>query len=88
MKLKLMEAMFLTCSIFLTILWSGENELKNGSWIIFENETNAENSIQLPQKENIKYLAPMKQNTSDNRIIEKFDKEKVEKINPEKVYVG
>jgi hypothetical protein len=30
----------------------------------------------------------MKQNTSDNRIIEKFDKEKVEKINPEKVYVG
>ncbi len=85
MKLQLMEAMFLTCSIFLTILWSGENELKNGSWIIFDNGTNAENNIQLPQKETIKYLAPMKQDTSDNRIIEKFDKEKVEKINPKKV---
>ena len=83
-----MEAMFLTCSIFLTILWSGENELKNGSWIIFDNGTNAENNIQFPQKENFKYLAPMKQNTSDNRIIEKFDKKKVEKITPEKVYLG
>jgi len=87
MKLQLMEAMFLTCSIFLTILWSGENEIKNGSWIIFDNGTNSENNIQLPQKENIKYLAPMKPNTSDDRVIEKFDKEKVEKIDPETVYI-
>jgi hypothetical protein len=29
----------------------------------------------------------MKPNTSDDRIIEKFDKEKVEKIDPEKVYI-
>jgi len=29
----------------------------------------------------------MQPNTSDDRIIEKFDKEKVEKIDPEKVYI-
>ena len=89
MKLQLMEAMFSNCSVFLTILWSGANKLENNSWIIFDNGTSAENNIQLPQKETIKYLAPMKQNTNDNRIIdnriiEKFDKEKVERINPQK----
>ena len=46
------------------------------------------NNIQLPQKENVKYLAPMKPNTSNDRTILKFEKRNVEKRDPEKVYVG
>jgi hypothetical protein len=60
---------------------------KIDSQIIFDKGANAENKIQFPQKDNIKCLAPMKPNTNDNRIIEKFDKEKVEKIDPETVYI-
>ena len=36
-------------------------------------------------KKRILSIYPMKKDTSYNRIIEKFDKEKVEKINPKKV---
>ncbi|GEM_PF-3869037 len=61
---------------------------KIDSYIIFDKGANAENNIQLPQKENVKYLAPMKPNTSNDRTILKFEKRNVEKRDPEKVYVG
>ena len=53
---------------------------KKGSLIVFDKEANNTDNIKIIQKAEMDYLTSMKLNTSDDKIIEKFNLGKAELI--------
>ncbi len=63
-------------------------KLKEGSLIVFDKGANTKDNIKIIQEDKMDYLTSMKLNTSDDKIIEKFDLECAELIDPEKGIYG
>ncbi|BBL66266.1 Mobile element protein [Methanosarcina mazei TMA] len=61
-----------------------ESRLKKGSLIIFDKGANTTDNIKSIQDAEMEYLTAMKLNTSDDKIIEKFDLERADWIDSEK----
>ncbi|AKB75643.1 Mobile element protein [Methanosarcina lacustris Z-7289] len=64
-----------------------KSKLKKGSLIVFDKGANTIKNIKIIQKDKMEYLTSMKLNTSDDKIIEKFDPKKAELRDPEEVYM-
>jgi len=62
--------------------------LKIGSLIVFDKGANTFDNIKLIQEDKMTYLTSMKLNKSDDKIIEKFDLETAQLIDPEKSIYG
>ncbi|AKB36024.1 Mobile element protein [Methanosarcina siciliae C2J] len=65
-----------------------KSKLKKGSLIVFDKGANTVENIKLIQEDKMIYLTSMKLNSSDDKIIEKFDVTKVEQIDSEKGIYG
>jgi transposase len=65
-----------------------KSRLKKGSLIIFEKGANTTDNIKNIQDSEMDYLTSMKLNTSDDKIIEKFDPERAELIDSQKGIYG
>ncbi len=65
-----------------------KSRLKEGSLIIFDKGANTVDNIKLIQEDEMKYLTSMKLNTSDNKIIEEFNLEIAQLVDPEKGIYG
>ncbi|WP_048132407.1 IS4 family transposase [Methanosarcina sp. 1.H.T.1A.1] len=65
-----------------------KSRLKEGSLIVFDKGANTTENIKIIQKDEMEYLTSMKLNTSDDKIIEKFDLEKAELIDSKKGIYG
>ncbi len=65
-----------------------KRRLKKGSLIVFDKGANTTENIKSIQNAEMDYLTAMKLNTSDDKIIEKFDLERAELIDPEKGIYG
>ena len=65
-----------------------KSKLKKGSLIVFDKGANTIKNIKIIQKDEIEYLTSMKLNTSDDKIIEKFDPKKAELRDPEEGLYG
>jgi len=65
-----------------------KSRLKKGSLIVFDKGANTTDNIKIIQGDKMKYLTSMKLNTSDDKIIEKFDLERAELIDSKKGIYG
>ena len=65
-----------------------KSKLKKGSLIVFDKGANTVDNIKLIQEDEMTYLTSMKLNSSDDKIIEKFEKDKAELIDFEKGIYG
>ncbi|MDR7667333.1 transposase, partial [Methanosarcina sp. Z-7115] len=65
-----------------------KSRLKEGSLIIFDKGANTVDNIKLIQEDKMTYLTSMKLNSSDDKIIESFDLEIAQLIDPEKNIYG
>ncbi|KKH96658.1 transposase, partial [Methanosarcina sp. 1.H.T.1A.1] len=65
-----------------------KSKLKKGSLIVFDKGANTTENIKIIQGDEMEYLTSMKLNTSDDKIIEKFDLEKAELIDSKKGIYG
>ena len=76
--------MFLIFSTFLITYNQVKSKLKIGSLIVFDKGANTVDNIKLIQEEKMTYLTSMKLNSSDDKIIERFDQETTQLITPKK----
>ena len=60
-----------------------KSKLKIGSLIVFDKGANTVDNIKLIQEDKMTYLSSMKLNSSDDKIIESFDLETAQLIDPE-----
>ena len=65
-----------------------KSRLKEGSLIVFDKGANTKDNINIIQDAEMEYLTAMKLNTSDDKIIEKFDLERAELIDSKKGIYG
>ena len=65
-----------------------KSRLKKGSLIVFDKGANTTDNIKIIQKAEMDDLTSMKLNTSDDKIIEKFDLERAKLIDSEKSIYG
>lgn len=65
-----------------------KSKLKEGSLIVFDKGANTADNIKLIQEDEMKYLTSMKLNSSDDKIIEKFDRETAQLVDSEKSIYG
>jgi transposase len=65
-----------------------KSKLKEGSLIVFDKGANTADNIKLIQEDEMKYLTSMKLNSSDDKIIEKFDIETAQLVDSEKSIYG
>ena len=65
-----------------------KSKLKKGSLIVFDKGANTVDNIKLIQEDEMTYLTSMKLNSSDDKIIEKFEKDRAELIDSEKGIYG
>ncbi|AKB18824.1 IS4 family transposase [Methanosarcina sp. WWM596] len=65
-----------------------KSRLKKGSFIVFDKGANTKDNIDIIQEDEMDYLTSMKLNTSDDKIIEKFDLERAELIDSKKGIYG
>jgi len=65
-----------------------KNRLKKGSLIVFDKGANTTDNIKSIKDAEMEYLTAMKLNTSDDKIIEKFDLERADRIDSEKGIYG
>ena len=65
-----------------------KTKLKIGSLIVFDKGANTVDNIKLIQEDKMTYLTSMKLNKSDDKIIEKFNKDTAELVDSEKGIYG
>jgi transposase len=65
-----------------------KSKLKKGSLIVFDKGANTVDNIKLIQEDEMTYLTSMKLNSSDDKIIEKFDIDNAELVDSEKSIYG